>query len=381
MTNQTPAISQKEVSDVILSRVTEMTKEGLALPKNYNPSNALQVAFLKLSDMTIQGKNNANYGRKVLDVVTKKSVTESLFNMVLQGLSPAKNQVYFIPYKDELQMQRSYFGTQSSLKRLGGIKDIWANVIYEGDDFQMEINDKGRESLLKHDTHWMNRDNPIQGAYAIIETDTGEQTLTVMTKKEISQSWSQAKSQHVHNKFGQEMAKRTVINRAAKNFLNTSDDSDLLVNAINETTENEFEEKPREDVTESAKGNDLIKKLEEQKEPAPEIEKAEVVIEGPAEGAAIKQAVANRIKEVRESAGLSQEEFAKEIGTTEEVVNAWEDGQSQPNESQNKEIKTFIEQQEMIKELEADREKLIEEAESEQMAIDVMPGGRQDEPK
>ena len=378
MTNQTPVISQKEVSDVILSRVTEMTKEGLALPKNYNPSNALQVAFLKLSDMTIQGKNNANYGRKVLDVVTKKSVTETLFNMVLQGLSPAKNQVYFIPYKNELQMQRSYFGTQSSLKRLKGIKDIWANVIYEGDDFQMEINDRGRESLLKHDTHWMNRDNPIQGAYAIIETDTGEQTLTVMTKKEISQSWSQAKSQHVHNKFGQEMAKRTVINRAAKNFLNTSDDSDLLINAINETTENEYEDKPREDVTESAKGNDLIKKLEEQKEPVPEVERAEVVIEESEEDAAIKQAVAKRIKEVRESAGLSQEEFAKEIGTTAAVVEAWENGESQPNEAQNKEIKTFIEQQEMIKELESDREKLIEEAESEQMAIDVTPGGRQD---
>lgn len=264
MTNQTPAISQKEVSDVILSRVTEMTKEGLALPKNYNPSNALQVAFLKLSDMTIQGKNNANYGRKVLDVVTKKSVTETLFNMVLQGLSPAKNQVYFIPYKNELQMQRSYFGTQSSLKRLKGIKDIWANVIYEGDDFQMEINDKGRESLLKHDTHWMNRDNPIQGAYAIIETDTGEQTLTVMTKKEINQSWSQAKSQHVHNKFGQEMAKRTVINRAAKNFLNTSDDSDLLINAINETTENEYEDKPREDVTNTVPATPQEKGLIEQ---------------------------------------------------------------------------------------------------------------------
>ena len=132
------------------------------------------------------------------------------------------------------------------------------------------------------------------------------------------------------------------------------------------------------DVTKSAKGNDLIKKLEEQKEPVPEVERAEVVIEESAEDAAIKQAVANRIKEVRESAGLSQEEFAKEIGTTEEAVNAWEDGQSQPSDEQNKEIKTFIEQQKMIKELEADREKLIEESELEQMAIDVTPGGRQD---
>ena len=135
------------------------------------------------------------------------------------------------------------------------------------------------------------------------------------------------------------------------------------------------------DVTESAKGNDLIKKLEEQKEPEQEIEKVEVVIEESAEDAAIKQAVAKRIKEIRESAGLSQEEFAEEIGTTPTVIEVWEIGDSQPNEAQNKEIKTFIEQQKIIKELEADREQLIEEADSEQIAMDVMAGGRQDEPE
>lgn len=44
------------------------------------------------------------------------------------------------------------------------------------------------------------------------------------------------------------MAKRTVINRAAKNFINTSDDSDLLVQAINNSTENEYDNE-RVDVT------------------------------------------------------------------------------------------------------------------------------------
>ena len=44
------------------------------------------------------------------------------------------------------------------------------------------------------------------------------------------------------------MAKRTVLNRAAKMFINTSDDSDLLTGAINDTTSNEFDDEPR-DVT------------------------------------------------------------------------------------------------------------------------------------
>ena len=44
------------------------------------------------------------------------------------------------------------------------------------------------------------------------------------------------------------MAKRTVLNRAAKMFINTSDDSDLLTGAINDTTSNEYDDE-RRDVT------------------------------------------------------------------------------------------------------------------------------------
>ncbi len=44
------------------------------------------------------------------------------------------------------------------------------------------------------------------------------------------------------------MAKRTVINRAAKVLINTSNDNDLLVQAAKETLENEFDN-DRKDVT------------------------------------------------------------------------------------------------------------------------------------
>jgi recombination protein RecT len=63
-----------------------------------------------------------------------------------------------------------------------------------------------------------------------------------MTKKEIDKSWSKAKTKNVQNDFPQEMAKRTVINRAAKAFINTSDDSDLLIESINNTTSNEYQD-------------------------------------------------------------------------------------------------------------------------------------------
>jgi len=251
------AINQKDTTNQVLTRVDEMRNEGLALPKNYNVANALQIAFLKL-------KEESNKGKPLLNTVTKDSVVETLLNMALQGLSPAKNQCYFIAYGNKLQMQRSYKGTQAALKRIRGINDIWANVIYEDDDFEMEIDKKGIERFVGHDTNWVNRDGEIVGAYAIVDTDEQDQLLTVMTMKEIQQSWDQSRTnQGVHKKFGQEMAKRTVINRAAKNIIDTSDDSDLLIHAINDTTENEYEEDERKNVTEKETSQELLSEFKQ----------------------------------------------------------------------------------------------------------------------
>src|SRR5699024_1378790 len=244
MSNQNQvALIQKDITDDVNRSIERLQGEGLTLPPNYNYSNALKSAFFKLQE--VKDKN----GKPALEVCTRESIANSLLDMVTQGLSPAKTQCYFFVYGDQLQLNRSYFGTQAVLKRLTNVKDIWANVIFEGDVFDYEI-DRGREKLVKHETAFQNRDNEILGAYAVVQTEEDEEILTVMTRKEIDAAWGQSKSKGraVHNKFPQEMAKRTVINRAAKNFINTSDDSDLLVDAINRSTENEYENE-RKDIT------------------------------------------------------------------------------------------------------------------------------------
>ncbi|TYS31795.1 recombinase RecT [Bacillus pumilus] len=242
MSNQNQlAHVQKNITDDVNNSLSRLKDEGLVLPSNYNASNALKSAFFKLQDLKDKD------GRPALESCSRESIANSLLDMVVQGLSPAKTQCYFIPYGKQLQLNRSYFGTQAVLKRLTNVKDIWANVIFEGDVFDYEI-DGGREKLIKHETKFENRDKPIIGAYAVVKTIDDMELLTIMTKKEIETSWSQAKTKTVQNKFPQEMAKRTVINRAAKNFINTSDDSDLLVQAINNSTENEYDN-DRVDVT------------------------------------------------------------------------------------------------------------------------------------
>lgn len=242
MANQSVAIVQKDITDQVNGKLGELQQEGLVIPQNYNASNALKSAFFKLQET----KDKA--GKLALESCTKDSIANALLDMTVQGLSPAKTQCYFVVYGSQLQLLRSYFGTQAVLKRLNNVKDIWANVIYQDDVFDYE-NYHGRERLLSHKTAFENRDKNILGAYAIVQTAEGEEILTVMTRNEIEASWGQSKtSQTVHKKFPQEMAKRTVINRAAKAFINTSDDSDLLVDAINRSTENEYEPS-RKDIT------------------------------------------------------------------------------------------------------------------------------------
>lgn len=236
MTNQnTPALLQKDITDQVNGKLAALKSEGLHLPSGYASANALKSAFFELQEVQDRNKKPA------LEVCTKDSIANTLLDMVVQGLSPAKKQCYFIVYGNKLQLNRSYFGTQAVLKRLSNVKDIWANVIYKGDTFDIEIIN-GRETLKEHKTAFENRDNEIIGAYCIIEKTDGERVLTTMTKKEIDKSWSKAKTKNVQNDFPQEMAKRTVINRAAKAFVNTSDDSDLLIEAINNTTANEYQD-------------------------------------------------------------------------------------------------------------------------------------------
>ncbi len=227
----TTELTQKQITSNVSTRIGEMQNEGLMIAPNYSVNNALSSAYYALKNAP---------GGNLLEKCTQDSIYNALLDMVTQGLSPAKTQCYFVPYGNTVKLTRSYFGTMKVVKQLTEVKDIYAEVIYEGDDFKIK-NENGRKVFVSHETDWMNADNPIVGAYCIIEKEDGEKILTVMTKKEIDKSWAQAKTKNVQNNFPQEMAKRTVINRAAKQFFNTSDDNDLFVDAVNRTTENEYD--------------------------------------------------------------------------------------------------------------------------------------------
>lgn len=277
-----------ELVTMVNNNIEDMkNNEGLSLPPDYSVGNALNSAYLILSD--------TSKGQPLLDKCDQGSVIKALMNMAIQGLSPAKNQCYFIPYGNQLVMQRSYFGSISVVKRLSNVKDIQAQVVHKDDTFKIG-GENGVLVVKEFEPSFENLDKPIIGAFAWVEDLNGNRTYTVMTKKDIDTSWSHAKTKKVQNEFPEEMAKRTVINRAAKFYINSSSDNDLFVQAVNDTTSSEYENDNPKDVTPAKRS--LVADVAENK--AEKVESTEPVKE-PVK-TAVKEAPSNDQEPVKDEA-------------------------------------------------------------------------------
>lgn len=216
----------ENISEQVLSRIEQFQKDGsMILPKNYSVENHMKSAWLALQE--VEDKEH----HKALQICTKESIANSLLDMVLQGLSVSKKQGYFIVYGNKLIFQRSYFGTIALAKRAGGmVSEPVANVIYEGDDFQYEIDPKtAKVSIIKHSQKLENIDNSkIKGAYALVTLADGTTQVTIMSMQQIRAAWGQGATKGnspAHKNFAEEMAKKTVIGRACKVIINSSDDA------------------------------------------------------------------------------------------------------------------------------------------------------------
>lgn len=235
---KTTMIKRDEVINDTLVKIREFQKTGaIKLPSDYSSENALNSAYLILQEVKDKDKKPA------LEVCTKASVANALFDMVTRGLNPAKKQCYFIVKGGKLCMDPSYFGNVATAKRVG-MKDINAEVVYKDDEFTFEIDSRtGRKQLIKHVQSLDNIDfAKIKGAYAIATMPDDSTNMTLMTILQIRKAWLQGAAggnSGAHNNFTDEMCKKTVINRACKLIINSSDDGYLFEGKESEETEKE----------------------------------------------------------------------------------------------------------------------------------------------
>jgi recombination protein RecT len=225
---QTPAETvKKDVTAQVLGKIELFQKSGeLRLPSNYSAENALKSAYLILLETKTKD------GKPVLEACTKESIANSLLKMVVWGLSPLKKQCDFIAYGNKLQCDPEYTGNIVLAKRYGGLREINANAVFRGDEFVFE-NDvqTGRKKVAKHtQTLETFGSKEIIGAYAVMVLEDGTVKTEIMTMQQIRQAWEQGATRGnspAHKNFPDQMAIRTVINRACKLLIRGSDDAIL----------------------------------------------------------------------------------------------------------------------------------------------------------
>ncbi|MDU1599103.1 RecT family recombinase [Peptostreptococcus anaerobius] len=254
-------VVEKNITDSALNAINKYMNDGvLHLPKTYSVENAMKSAYLTLSQA--KDKN----GKSVLESCTKESIYQSLLDMAVQGLTPAKNQCYFIPYGSKLTMSRSYLGTIAVTKSaVPEVKDVKGYAIYEKDVFETEFDyNTGCIKIKKFERSFDSIDtNNIKGAFALIIGEYGVLHTEVMNMAQIRNAWSMGATNgksKAHNQFTDQMAIRTVINRACKFYINTSNDTSVLfadsyANSDEDTSSEREVEIVDENVREEIKAN------------------------------------------------------------------------------------------------------------------------------
>lgn len=270
---------KKDISTQVLAKIEAFKNSGeLTMPKDFNAENALKSAYIILSDP----KNN------ILAKCDKSSVAEALLKMVVYGVSPIKKQCYFIPYGDKLECSISYAGNIAIAKRYGKLKSIKGDAIFDGDTFEFEVDQNtGRRKIIKHvQTLDSVGSNKVKGAYAVYELTDGTIDVEVMNITQIQASWNQGGSKGnspAHKNFADQMAVKTVINRACKLLISSSDDSVLYDpleddKVIDVTAENVAHEVQTEANKESLDFTDAAEETHFEEVPATE-EKQEVLFQ------------------------------------------------------------------------------------------------------
>jgi phage RecT family recombinase len=119
---------------------------------------------------------------------TKESIYLGLIACAVTGLEPGalKGEAYLVPYRNkgvmEATFQRGYKGVIKMALRSRFVKSIRANVVYEGDIFDV---DEGTANTIVHRPQFGNRGKEIVAAYAIAKLANGESIFRVMDREDL----------------------------------------------------------------------------------------------------------------------------------------------------------------------------------------------------
>ncbi len=180
---------------------------------------------------------------------SKESILSSVMQCAQLGLEPVLGRAYLIPYNNrknvggrwivvpECQMQVGYQGFVDLARRTDTISDVWSEVVYENDVFELSY---GMDRNLVHVPWFMDRKKRAKntgpgemlGAYVIWQLKDGTKHPEFMAqydihrRRELSQAYKWAetgdpkkgggKRDSVWHTWPEEQSKKTVVKHSAK---------------------------------------------------------------------------------------------------------------------------------------------------------------------
>lgn len=179
-----------------------------ALPKDFNRERFVQNCLAVMNETPQLAKINPS------------QTIQGLLKGAYLGLDFLNRECYLIPYGNSVQFQTDYKGEVKFTKKysIRKIKDIYAKVVRQGDEFVEEIVD-GKPSIDFKPLPF--NDGDIIGAFAIVLYQDGGMAYEVMSVKDINavrNNYSKANQSKAWKNSFDEMCKKTVLRRLCKHI-------------------------------------------------------------------------------------------------------------------------------------------------------------------
>lgn len=205
MSNQLTVVENQ--LKAVHSKLSSLLSEKMdALPKDFNQTRFLQNCMTVLQDT------------KDIEKADPASVARTMLKGAFLGLDFFNKECYAISYAGTIQFQTDYKGEIKLAKKysLNSIKDIYAKVVREGDEFEEKIVNGNQIINFKPKTF---SDEKIIGAFAVCLFKDGTMLYDSMSLKEIEatrDNYSKQKTGQAWTKSPGEMYKKTVLRRLCK---------------------------------------------------------------------------------------------------------------------------------------------------------------------
>lgn len=194
------------------SKLEAMIAEQInAFPKSFNKTRFIQNCLVVLADT------------KDIERCKPISVVRTLIKGAYLNLDFFRRECYAIPYENKetgeliCNFQTDYKGERKLCLEYGrGIKDIYAKLVQEGDDFSIGI-ESGNQFVNFNPKPF--NDGPITGAFAVVLMENGStryETMSIKELEEVRQNYSKMPNSPAYKKSLGEMYKKIVMRRACK---------------------------------------------------------------------------------------------------------------------------------------------------------------------